>query len=232
MALLCMLALSAACGNNRVVEGRAAAPHPVAAPQAAITVQVPAQPFVPAPLVAPNLDLYAPPVSVPLQVKIPSIGVDASVLAVGLTGRDVMDAPQGAPADPVWREAFWYRGGGIPGASGTATIAGHLDDVLGRPAVFARLKDLRPGDAILILDTRVQQEMRFVVSASDTYSEQQATNPAILAQVYGPGPAAGTAPQPAPDGLAHLTLITCAGNYVHGAYDHHVVVYAQRVTIP
>ena len=33
---------------------------------------------------------------------------------------------------------------------------------------------------------------------------------------------------PAPDGRAHLTLITCAGSVVDGAYDHRLVVYATR----
>ena len=56
----------------------------------------------------------------------------------------------------------------------------------------------------------------------------QGADPAILAQVYGSGPVSGQAPQPAPDGLAHLTLITCSGSYVNGSYDHRLVVYATR----
>jgi sortase (surface protein transpeptidase) len=128
----------------------------------------------------------------------------------------------------VWQEAFWYRGGGVPGDIGTATIAGHVDDVRGRPALFAHLADLHPGDPVVVHDTRDGGEVRFTVSQVTTYSVQQASQPAILATIYGAGPVAGTGPQPAPDGHSHLTLVTCAGDFVHGAYDHRVVVYAQR----
>jgi sortase (surface protein transpeptidase) len=150
------------------------------------------------------------------------------MLAVGITARNAMDAPEGPLGDPVWQEAFWYRGGAIPGDSGIATIAGHVDDVGGRPALFAHLRDLHQGDPIVVHDMRTGVDIRFMVDQVATYSVQQASRPAILASIYGAGPVAGTGPQPAPDGLAHLTLVTCAGDFVHGAYDHRVVVYAQR----
>ncbi len=227
-----MVAAVAGCGNIRVGDDRPAAPHPLAVAPAPITVRVPPQPFVPGSLIATGLGLHAGPVAVPLRLEIPAIGVNAAVLGVGLTANDVMDAPQGAAGNPVWQKVFWYRGGGIPGQSGTATIAGHVDDVLGRPAVFARLKDLRPGDAVLVVDTRAERAIHFVVIETDTYSERQASNPGVLSRIYGPGPVAGSQPQPAPDGLAHLTLITCAGEYVDGAYNHHLVVYTQRTATP
>lgn len=230
--ILFMVAAVAGCGNTRVGEDRPAVPHSLAVAPTPITVRVPPQRFVPGPLIATGLGLHAGPVAVPLRLKIPAIGVNAAVLGVGLTANDVMDAPQGAAGSSVWRKAFWYRGGGIPGQSGTATIAGHVDDVLGRPAVFARLKDLRPGDTVLVVDTRAERTIHFVVIGTATYSERQASNPAVLSRVYGPGPVAGRPPQPAPDGLAHLTLITCAGVYVHGAYNHHLVVYTQRTATP
>ena len=139
-----------------------------------------------------------------------------------------MDAPKGPAADTVWQKAFWYRGSGIPGDIGTATFAGHVDDVLGRPAVFARLRDLRLGDLIVVHDTRSGRDVRFIVAKTATYSVQQAEDPSVLAQIYGSGPVSGKGPQPAPDGLAHLTLITCGGAFVDGSYDRRLVVYATR----
>jgi hypothetical protein len=174
------------------------------------------------------VDLHAGPSAVPLELQLPSVRVSGAVLAVGITAHGAMDAPQGPLGDPVWQEAFWYRGGGIPGDVGTATIAGHVDDVRGRPALFAHLGDLHPGDPVVVHDTQGGGEVRFTVSQVATYSVQQASQPAILATIYGAGPVAGTGPQPAPDGRSHLTLVTCAGDFVHGAYDHRVVVYAQR----
>lgn len=139
-----------------------------------------------------------------------------------------MDVPKGLAADPVWQKVFWYRGSGIPGDLGTATLAGHVDDVLGRPAVFARLRELRPGDLIVIHDMRSGLDILFTVVKAATYYIRQAADPAVLAQIYGSGPVSGRGPQPAPDGLAHLTLITCAGGFVNGAYDRRLVVYATR----
>ena len=186
----------------------------------------------PAPVVDPNLDLRAGPVAVPLELRIPSLRISAPVLGVGITSKNVMDTPTGSATDSVWQKVFWYRGGGTPGESGTATIAGHVDDVLGRPAIFAQLKDLRPGDLIAVRDTRTGLETDFHVIGTAIYTLGQTLNPAILAQIYGPGPVAGQGAQPSADGLSHLTLITCIGHWVTGAstYDHRLAVYA--VTVP
>jgi sortase (surface protein transpeptidase) len=47
--------------------------------------------------------------------------------------------------------------------------------------------------------------------------------------MYGAGPVAGTWPQPSVDGLAHLTLVTCAGTFTNGTHDHRLVVLATRI---
>jgi sortase (surface protein transpeptidase) len=139
-----------------------------------------------------------------------------------------MDAPKGPIGDPVWHSAFWYRGSGLPGESGTATIAGHVNDPLGRSEIFANLQDLQPGDLIIIHYTESNIDIAFTVDQVKVYSLQESSDPAVLAQIYGTGPVSGTAPQPALDGLSHLTLITCAGYIVNGQFDHHVVVYATQ----
>ena len=201
------------------------------APGASVPTAPPAAPApvtIAGPLVPAGVDIHAGPVPVPLQLQLPTLAVSAPVLGVGITAHGAMDAPEGVPGNPIWREAFWYRGGGIPGDDGTATIAGHVDDTLGRPALFAHIWDIHPGDPVVIHDTQSGLDIRFTVREVATYSVQQASQPAVLAAIYGAGPVAGTGPQPAPDGLAHLTLVTCAGDFVHGSYDHRVVVDAQR----
>ncbi len=139
-----------------------------------------------------------------------------------------MDAPKGPIDDPVWYTAFWYRGSGIPGESGTATIAGHVNDPLGRPEIFAHLGDLQPGDLIIIHDNRTNIDIRFIVDLIKDYSNQESSDPSVMIQIFGAGPVAGTGPQPSLDGLAHLTLITCAGDIVNGQFDHHIVVFTTR----
>jgi hypothetical protein len=221
VALAVAAAVLAGCGGGGGVAAHSPAPSTPQAP--------PAPPLLARPLVPAGLGLHAGPTPVPLDLTLPSLQVSGAMLGVGLTAGDAMDAPEGPLGDPVWQQAFWYRGGSIPGDVGTATVAGHVDDVLGRPALFAQLGDLHPGDPVVVHDTRSGTDVRFAVDQVATYSVQQASQPAILASIYGAGPVAGTGPQPAPDGLAHLTLVTCAGDFVHGAYDHRVVVYTRRV---
>ena len=241
IAVLVLAALLGACADKQT-GGEQTAPHPSAAvsvsvqPTAAPTVRPTVQPtaeptahpLIPQPLSDPTLDLRAGAVDVPLELRIPSLQINAPVLGVGITAQGVMDAPQGSATDPVWQKAFWYRGSGIPGDVGTATLAGHVDDAGGRPAVFARLNELRSGDLIVVHDTRRGLDISFTVVKSEIYSAQQAADPLVLAQVYGSGPVSGQTPQPAADGLAHLTLITCAGSFVNGSYNRRLVVYATR----
>jgi sortase (surface protein transpeptidase) len=228
----------AACGNVRASVGQPA-------PQAASTTssQPGAQPaFAPsanqllgqAPLVDPGIDLRAGPMGVPVELRIPSLRISAPVLGVGLTPKNVMDTPTGSASDPVWSKVFWYRGSGIPGDATTATIAGHVDDVLGRPAIFAHLKDLKVGDVIVVHDTQTDVEVEFRVTGTVIYTLKQTLDRAVLSRIYGSGPAEGQGPQPAPDGLAHLTLITCAGHWVHGwgTFDQRLAVYAESFPLP
>lgn len=192
------------------------------------TIEPAIAPLIPGPLISPPVSLRAGPVDVPLELRIPSIQVSASVIGVGLTAENLMDAPKGPADDPVWHQVFWFRGGGIPGDSGTATFAGHVDDPLGRPTVFTRINELRPGDQIVVHDTRSGNDVHFIVTETKVYSLEEASDPSVLTRVYGSGPVTGGGPQPAPDGLSHLALITCSGDFVSGAYDLRIVVYATQ----
>lgn len=215
---------------------RRAAAHPALTD---IISQAPASPAdaalptvaVPAPLVDPQMDLRAPPIEVPLRVMLPAFKVDVPVLGTGLSGPDnVVDAPRGGLDDPIWQKAFWYRGSGIPGDSGTASIAGHVDDLRGKPSPFFQLRNLKAGDDVVVRDTRTNLDMHFTVTDSQQYTAQQASTPAILARIYGAGPAAGRGPQPSADGVSHLTLLTCHGDFVNGSFDHRLVVFADRTS--
>ncbi len=188
-------------------------------------------PPMPAALIANGLDVRSGPVPVPLLLQIPAIGVNAQVLGVGVTSGDVMDAPEGPAHDPVWMEAFWYRGSAVPGAISTALIAGHIDGPRGTQGVFGHIEKLHPGDLIVVHDTRSSLDVRFAVTGSTSFTLAQTTDPGVLRQIYGAGPVAGTTPQRSPDGRAHLTLITCAGTFNNGlgTHDHRLAVFAIRV---
>jgi sortase (surface protein transpeptidase) len=183
---------------------------------------------VPASFTEAELDLRAGPGAVPFELRIPSLDVAADVLGVGITAKNVMDAPMGPAGDPVWQQAFWYRGSSVPGALSTALMAGHVGGPKGSAAIFGELGRLRRGDPIIVRDTRNSLDVRFAVTESKTYSLDEAAEPDVLTEIYGAGPVAGTWSQPSADGLAHLTLITCTGTFVRGTHDHRLVVYATR----
>ncbi len=225
-----IVTMSTACGGSAPKVGR------VAATSVPTTTHTPAtkshsakKPFVPANLTAKGVGLRAGPAKVPLLLEIPKLGINAAVLGVGIAKNDAMDAPEGPRDDPVWQQAFWYRGSAIPGARSTALIAGHIDGGRDGTAVFDHLGDLRPGDRIVVHDTRSGREVRFAVKASKSYSLAEAARPEVLKRIYGVGPVVGKWAQPSADGLAHLTLITCAGTFTNGTHDHRLVVYANRI---
>jgi hypothetical protein len=228
----------AGCGGKSATRADPAPPRPATASGATSTaarrakkIQPAPAPPVPAALFSAGLGVRAGPVPVPLQLLIPSIGVHAPVLGVGVTSGDVMDAPEGPRGDPVWEEAFWYRGSAIPGVVSTALIAGHIDGPQGSAGVFGHIERLHAGDLIVVHDTRTGLDVRFAVTGSTSFTLDQTTEPAVLRQIYGAGPVAGTTPQRASDGLAHLTLITCAGTFRNsiGTHDHRLAVFATRI---
>ncbi len=175
-----------------------------------------------------TLDLHSGPVPIPIRLQLPTMGVDAPMTGVGLLANDTMDAPKGPASDPVWDQAFWYRGSAIPGASSTAIVAGHIDGPDGRTAVFGRLDQLKVGDPIVVHDPRSNLDVHFSITETENYTLDEAGAPATLERLYGAGPVAGRAPQPSTDGLAHLTLITCSGTFRNGTHDHRLAVYAVR----
>ena len=77
-----------------------------------------------------------------MTISIPRIGVKAGIVGIGLQADGAMQVPD---SDQVG----WYKRGPRPGAPGPAVLIGHLDSRTG-PAVFYRLRELHPGDEILI----------------------------------------------------------------------------------
>lgn len=84
--------------------------------------------------------------SVPLAVDIPAIGVHSPLLRLGVNPDGTIQVPS---LSTQVSEAAWYRYSATPGQRGASVIEGHVDSYRG-PAVFFRLGDLRPGDAIRV----------------------------------------------------------------------------------
>lgn len=203
--------------------------HAPAVPQPAVP-PVPAPVAPPPPLVDPALSLAAPPVEVPLRFRAPSVGIDAPVLAVGRTASGAMDAPEGPATSPNWQESFWYRGGSEPGRQGTTTIAGHVDDVLGRPAAFWNIRQLKPGDIVEVADQRTGGISRYRITDASVYSFAQANSPDLLQRLYGDAAYNGDPSQRnlAADAVGRISIITCTGTFHRGSsfgYDHRFIAF-------
>ncbi|GAA2523972.1 MULTISPECIES: class F sortase [Streptomyces] len=145
------------------------------------------------------------PPSPPDRIRIPSIDVDAPLTGLGLTETGSLDVP---PADRK-NLAGWYEAGTTPGETGTAIIAGHVDNADG-PAVFYSLGALRKGSTIEV-DRRDGGVAVFTVDAVEVYDGRDFPD----ARVY------GAAPRP------ELRVITCGGDWSRTTgYQGNVVVYA------
>jgi hypothetical protein len=146
-------------------------------------------------------------VAEPVAVSIPAIGVDASLVRLGLNADGTLEVPADVAV------AGWYGLGPRPGAPGAAVLAGHVDSTAG-PAVFFRLRQLRPAD---VVDVRRADGSTAVFRV---YAVREYAKTAFpTSTVYG----ATAAPE--------LRLITCGGAFdaSTGHYADDVVVFARLV---
>ncbi len=143
----------------------------------------------------------------PAHIKIPAIGVDATV-------ESVAEKTDGSMATPkVFSNVGWYSLGSRPGEAGNAVIAGHVNNALTKAGVFEHLSDLTMGDYISVSDAS-GKTLLYVVREVDTYPADQAPASSIFAT-------GGTSSQ--------LVLITCDGTWDASAhsYTNRLVVYAR-----
>jgi sortase (surface protein transpeptidase) len=139
----------------------------------------------------------------PTSITIPAIGVQAAIVAVGLQADGTMQVP-----DPD--QVGWYRLGPQPGAPGPAVLIGHVDNRTG-PAVFYRLRQLHPGDQILIGKSDGTTS-RFLVGRLEQHPKTALPTNRIWTTTTRP----------------LLRLITCGGPFIRatGHYRDNLIVYA------
>jgi sortase (surface protein transpeptidase) len=139
----------------------------------------------------------------PVSIEIPAVGVDAPVVPVGLLADRTMEVP-------AVDQAGWYEPGPRPGAAGPAVIVGHVDSRRG-PAVFFRLRELRPGDRIVVgLDGGAARS--FLVERVERRPKEDLPVGRIWNRTDRPV----------------LRLITCGGSFDRGTghYRDNLIVYA------
>lgn len=141
----------------------------------------------------------------PVSIRIGAIDVDADVVALGLEEDGSLEVPDERD------DAGWWSGGSAPGAPGPTVIVGHVNLRSG-PAVFLRLHELVPGDAV-----SVRGADGTTVDYLVTNVEQVPKADFPTRRVYGPTRA------------STLRLITCGGAFRTGdrSYVDNVIVYGE-----
>lgn len=147
------------------------------------------------------------PPSVPDHIKIPDIGVDAPLDAVGLDSGGVMREPDFAKP----KDAAWYEQGPTPGEQGAAAIVGHMDTPQAPKAVFFDLKKLKKDEEIEVHRADGTTAV-FAVDEVDTFKKDAFPTDKVYGDTHG---------------KAELRLITCGGNLTKDRHwDANVVVFA------
>ena len=140
--------------------------------------------------------------SAPVFLSIPAIGLNTSLSRLGLNADGTVEVP----TDPS--QPGWFRLGPTPGQLGSSVMLGHVDSRTG-PAVFFDLRNLSPGDGVIVVLADHLRE-HFTVRSVSTYDKP--TFPARL--VYG--------------NRSHrsLNLVTCGG-----AFDSSTRSYLANVVV-
>jgi sortase (surface protein transpeptidase) len=140
----------------------------------------------------------------PARIVVPALGVDAPVIRLGLQRDGTLEVPATA------HEVGWWSGGTLPGTTGPAVLAGHVN--LGdQRGVFARLAELAAGDRIDVADDD-GTTISYVVTRVERHPKDAFPTDAVYDMTAGP----------------ELRLITCGGDFDRssGHYEDNVIAYA------
>jgi sortase (surface protein transpeptidase) len=141
---------------------------------------------------------------VPVRIGIPAVGVSSPLDRLGRARDRTVQVPS------RWERAGWYAPGTRPGDPGSAVILGHVDSKRG-PAVFYRLRELRPGDLVEVA-LAGGSSVRFAVERVEQYDKRRFPT----AEVY------------YPTLTPELRLVTCGGTFdaTAGHYRSNIIVFA------
>ena len=187
-------------------------PPPATLSRAAVAVAPPittVSPLPPAP--APTTTTTAPVVpmetSTPTRVEVPSIGVDSSLISLGLNSDRTVEVP----SVKTPQQAGWFKYRATPGSVGAAVILGHINGG-GRKGVFSDLSKTQAGARITV--TRADRSTaEFTVTRVELFPKTDFPTDLVY----------GTTDD------AQLRLISCGGELDRSAnnYLSNVIVFAK-----
>jgi len=147
-----------------------------------------------------------------IRLQIPKLGLNTAVHSRTVGTNGVMGDPSG-PWMVLWYDFRPFSGGvgGYPGEPGANVVfAGHVDYIRVGPAVFYGLKNLAPGDEIIV--SGANGPITYAVQWSKMVSPRE-----DFTSYVAKGP---------PDAV---TLVTCIGAFSAGHYTSRLVVRGVRI---
>lgn len=144
-------------------------------------------------------------VSRPARIRIPSLQVDANIIDLGLQANGEMQVP------PDAKDAGWYTKSPIPGQTGPAVIAAHVN-WKGVDGPFAHIDQLKADDQVVIVHDNGAIDT-FAVMKVETVPKDDYPADTVYADTPGP----------------ELRLITCGGTFDADAhsYTSNVIAFAK-----
>ena len=150
---------------------------------------------------------YTVPADQPRYIYIPTLGVNARVMSVGVNSRGSIDTPSNL------NDTAWYDGSAKPGQEGQVFIDGHTSFNRHLNAAFNNLPKLKANDQVVIEKGNGEKVSYRVVSTKTVETSKVDMGEAL-------NPPAGA--------KKGLTLMTCTGtfNYRNQTADKRFIVYA------
>jgi len=140
----------------------------------------------------------------PVELTIPSIGLNSPIVPVGLTAQGAMDVPDGST-----NNVGWWEGGTIPGDVGSAVLDAHVF------AAFSKLHTVSVGSTIVVR-MKSGATHRYVVEETTRYPLADVPRERLFNQ----------------KDATRLNLITCAGTLTddRATYTQRLIVYARKTS--
>ena len=146
-------------------------------------------------------------VAAPVSVSAPSIGVESTLMDLGLNPDGTVEVP------PLERDdkAGWYEPGPAPGEVGPAIILGHVDSAEWGPGIFFDLGAMEKGDEISVARADGSAAV-FAVDRVEVHRKDDFPTIAVYGNTDDP----------------QLRLITCGGAFDPAArsYEDNIIVFA------
>ncbi|HEY6745127.1 MAG TPA: class F sortase [Mycobacteriales bacterium] len=176
---------------------------------AAPTASAVAAPVPPVPTQDGRVGAGGGPVAVPARLELPSLDVSSAVEPVGVDGEGDLEIPENVA------EVGWYRFGPRPGdAVGSTVLSGHVDSAEQGKGAFFRLRDLKPGDPVVIRGSD-GRTWRYRVVSREEWPKSEVPLDRIFSR----------------SGAARITLVTCGGGFREDirSYQDNIAVTAVPV---